>query len=200
MAPSEPTRNLPSSQTYPSDDGSDVNRSSSFWSLPSVISSPAASDQSMTVNLSEPDCDSFEVLVTFPSESLGYKLLEEWEDWFVTTLYPKLLATERAWIELEKRKMEIEKENAVFNTARVEAALIHMIDTMKAQGLHFEITKSPHGDDDSKNEIKWELYMDGDCVWSGKAESVDEVLCSAFFSARRAVLKRSWYYRNSDLE
>lgn len=75
-----------SSAIYPSESGSDVDRSSDFWELPTFApSSPALSTQSMVTNLtSEMDPDGLEVLVSFPSETTGYKFHERFTEWLVT--------------------------------------------------------------------------------------------------------------------
>lgn len=73
-----------SSMTYPSASGSENNRSPSFWSLPTLIQSPALSNQSMVTNVSsEIDMNGLEVLVSFPSETVAYKFHEQYTEWYI---------------------------------------------------------------------------------------------------------------------
>lgn len=75
--------NKDGSNTYPSIDGSDVLRSSSFWSLPTLVSSPAWSCQSMVNNLSSrSDTLSYDILFEYPAQARGYKILEDFTEWF----------------------------------------------------------------------------------------------------------------------
>lgn len=88
IAPFLPTKtkmssNKDGSNTYPSIDGSDVLRSSSFWSLPTLVSSPAWSCQSMVTNVSsQPDKMSYEILFDYPALSRRCRILEEFTKWF----------------------------------------------------------------------------------------------------------------------
>lgn len=78
------TSNKDGSNTYPSIDGSDVLRSPGFWTLPTLVSSPAWSCQSMVTNLSsQPDKMSYGILFDYPTQaSRGYRILEDLTEWF----------------------------------------------------------------------------------------------------------------------
>lgn len=79
------------SLTYPSDDGSDVDRSSDFWALPTFASSTsAASDQSMVTNDSKTDCEGLRVLVDYSSNSYQQRILEGVTEWCVEVMFVSL--------------------------------------------------------------------------------------------------------------
>lgn len=66
-------------------DGSDVSRSSGFWSLPTLVSSPAWSCQSMVTNVSNYHTEemSYSILFDYPAQAYGFQVLEEFTEWFV---------------------------------------------------------------------------------------------------------------------
>lgn len=86
--------------TYPSDPGSDVYRSASFWSLPSLVSTPACSEQSVQTQRSKDGEGRLRVLLDYPAHSEHTRVLEEADLWRSEKLRVKLSAVAqacRAW-------------------------------------------------------------------------------------------------------
>lgn len=82
--------------TYPSSPGSDVHRSASFWSLPSLVSTPACSVQSIQTQRSK-DCQGrLKVLLDYPAHSENTRVLEEADMWRAEKLRVKLAAMAQA--------------------------------------------------------------------------------------------------------
>lgn len=87
--------------TYPSSPGSDVHRSASFWSLPSLVSTPACSVQSIQTQRSK-DCQGrLKVLLDYPAHSENTRVLEEADMWRAEKLRVKLAAMAQACREWE---------------------------------------------------------------------------------------------------
>lgn len=78
-----------SSTVYPFVEGSNVRQGSGFSSLPSIVSSPTCSVQSMVTNISsQPDQLSYEVLVDdYPAPTLQGEILDDFTKWFVEASY-----------------------------------------------------------------------------------------------------------------
>lgn len=90
-----------SSMTYPSSPGSDVHRSASFWLLPSLVSTPACSVQSIQTQRSK-DCQGrLKVLLDYPAHSENTRVLEEADMWRAEKLRVKLAAMAQACREWE---------------------------------------------------------------------------------------------------
>lgn len=95
-----PSKKQPSSVTYPSAPGSDVRRSSSFWSLPSLASTPACSEHSVQTQSSRDNQGRLKVLLDYPAHSKNTRVLEEADIWRAERLRVKLSAMAqacRAW-------------------------------------------------------------------------------------------------------
>lgn len=87
--------------TYPSSPGSDVHRSASFWSLPTLVSTPACSVQSVQTQRSK-DCEGrLKVLLDCPAHSENTRVLEEADMWRAEKLRVKLAAMAQACRESE---------------------------------------------------------------------------------------------------
>lgn len=70
-----------SSTLYPSVQGSNVHRGSGFWSMPTIIWSPACSSQSIANNVTnKPDKLNYKTLVEYPAQTLQYKMLNEFTE------------------------------------------------------------------------------------------------------------------------
>lgn len=96
-----PFKKQPSSMTYPSAPGSDVHRSASFWSLPSLDSTPACSIQSVQTQRSK-DCQGrLKVLLDCPAHSENTRVLEEADMWRADKLRVKLSSMAEACREWE---------------------------------------------------------------------------------------------------
>lgn len=87
--------------TYPSAPGSDVHRSASFWSLPSLVSTPACSVQSVQTERSKDGQGRLKVLLDCPTHSENTRLLEEADMWRAEKLRVKLSAMAHACREWE---------------------------------------------------------------------------------------------------
>lgn len=97
-----PSKKTPSSMTYPSAPGSDVRRSASFWSLPSLASTPACSEHSIQTQRSKDNQGRLRVLLDYPAHSKNTCLLEEAEMWRAEKLRVKLSAMAQACREWEE--------------------------------------------------------------------------------------------------
>lgn len=83
--PSDEAKTSPrarSSVTYPSKNGSDVDRSAGFWSWLTLASSVTGFKQSMVANVSEPDYESLKVVQEYLSKYCHYRILDEFSEWF----------------------------------------------------------------------------------------------------------------------
>lgn len=101
IATMSPKKKQSSSMTYPSSPGSDVHRSASFWSLPSLVSTPACSVQSVQTQRSK-DCQGrLKVLLDYPAHSENTRVLEEADMWRAEKLRVKLAAMAQACREWE---------------------------------------------------------------------------------------------------
>lgn len=87
--------------TYPSAPGSDVHRSASFWSLPSLVSTPACSVQSVQTQRSKDGQGRLKVLLDYPAHSENTRVLEEADMWRADKLRVKLSAMAQACREWE---------------------------------------------------------------------------------------------------
>lgn len=87
--------------TYPSAPGSDVHRSASFWSLPSLVSTPACSVQSVQTQRSVEYQGRLRVLLDYPAHSKNTRVLEEADMWRSEKLRVKLSAMARVCREWE---------------------------------------------------------------------------------------------------
>lgn len=87
-----PSKKQRSSMTYPSAPGSDVHRSASFWSLPSLVSTPACSIQSVQTERSQDGQGRLKVLLDYPAHSENTRVLEEADMWRAEKLRVKLFA------------------------------------------------------------------------------------------------------------
>lgn len=96
-----PSKKTPSSMTYPTDPGSDVHRSASFWSLPSLVSTPACSEQSVQTQRSKDGRGPLKVLLDCPAHSKSTHVLETADMWRAEKLRVKLSAMARACREWE---------------------------------------------------------------------------------------------------
>lgn len=96
-----PFKKQPSSMTYPSAPGSDVHRSASFWSLPSLVSTPACSVQSVQTQRSKDGQGRLKVLLDYPAHSENTRVLEEADMWRADKLRVKLSAMAQACREWE---------------------------------------------------------------------------------------------------
>lgn len=96
-----PSKKTPSSMTYPSAPGSDVRRSASFWSLPSVVSTPACSEHSVQTQRSKDNRGRLKILLEYPAHSRNTRVLEEAEIWRAEKLRVKLSAMADACREWE---------------------------------------------------------------------------------------------------
>lgn len=96
-----PKKKQLSSMTYPSSPGSDVHRSASFWSLPSLVSTPACSVQSVQTQRSKDFQGRLKVLLDYPAHSKNTRVLEEADMWRAEKLRVKLAAMVQACREWE---------------------------------------------------------------------------------------------------
>lgn len=96
-----PSKKQPSSMTYPSAPGSDVHRSASFWSLPSLVSTPACSVQSVQTQRSKDGQGRLTVLLDYPAHLENTRVLEEADMWRADKLRVKLSAMAQACREWE---------------------------------------------------------------------------------------------------
>lgn len=87
--------------TYPSAPGSDVYRSASFWSLPSLVSSPACSDHSVQTQRSKDAQGRLKTLLDYPAHSKTTRVLEEADMWRTEKLRVKFSAMAQACCEWE---------------------------------------------------------------------------------------------------
>ena len=97
-----PSKKQPSSMTYPSAPGSDVYRSASFWSLPSLASTPACSEHSVQTQRSKDNQGRLEILLDYPAHSKNTRVLEEADIWRAEKLRVKLSAMAEACREWEQ--------------------------------------------------------------------------------------------------
>lgn len=97
-----PFKKQPSSMTYPSAPGSDVYRNASFWSLPSLVSTPACSVQSVQTQRSKDGQGRLKVLLDYPAHSENTRVLEEADMWRADKLRVKLSAMAQACREWER--------------------------------------------------------------------------------------------------
>lgn len=92
--------------TYPSAPGSDVHRSASFWSLPSLVSTPACSEQSVQTQRSKDNQGRLKVLLDYPAHSKNTHVLEGADIWRAEKLRVKLSAMAQACREWEQALMK----------------------------------------------------------------------------------------------
>lgn len=75
--------------------------------------------------------------------------------------------------------------------AAVEAALDRITAVMQEHRLFLDVVTFPTRCD----KAEWTLWMDGDLlIGKGEAAVQEEILCSAFFSGQKNVLKHTGYY------
>lgn len=101
-----PSKKTHSSMTYPSAPGSDVRRSASFWSLPSLASTPACSEHSIQTQRSKDNQGRLKVLLDYPAQSRNTRVLEEADIWRAEKLRVKLCAMAQACREWEEALAE----------------------------------------------------------------------------------------------
>lgn len=104
------SKKQPSSMTYPSEPGSDVHHSQSFWSYPSLMSTPACSENSVQTQRSKDNHGRLKVLLDYPAHSKNTHLLEEADIWRAEKLCVKLSAMAQACQEWEQA---LEKSDAL---------------------------------------------------------------------------------------
>lgn len=88
-----PSNQYPSSLTYPSDSGSDVHRSASFWLAPSTVSSPACAGQpAKNQHTSDGKGDSPKPRTECPAPEGKTEILKGMDKRQVQSLYSRLCA------------------------------------------------------------------------------------------------------------
>ncbi|KAL1866501.1 hypothetical protein Daus18300_006736 [Diaporthe australafricana] len=202
-----PSKKYPTSMTYPSEPGSDVSRSASFWSLPSMASSPACSDQSVQTQRSKDGQDRLNVLLDYPAHSNNTRILEEADMWRAEKLRVKLSAMAEACREWESALAKsCSKDQASSEAvpeaagkasklgesqkAALEAAAKNISDTMIEHGLTFDVTVP-----EESGSLEWTMLMSGLLVGKGHASTLNELFTAGFYENELESVKVSAFYQ-----
>ncbi|KAI7785833.1 hypothetical protein LA080_005950 [Diaporthe eres] len=207
-----PSKKQPSSMTYPSASGSDVHRSASFWSLPSLVSTPACSVQSVQTQRSKDGQGRLKVLLDYPAHSENTRVLEEADMWRADKLRVKLSAMAQACREWEGvLAKSILKDHSPTETgpaaadeasklqegydAALQAAAENISATMTEHALTFDIVVS-----EETGTCEWTLFMSDLLMGKGLANTSNELFMARFYENEMKSVKVSRYYHNKYCE
>ncbi|KAJ0123256.1 hypothetical protein J7T55_011720 [Diaporthe amygdali] len=201
-----PSKKQPTSMTYPSNPGSDVYRSASFWSLPSMTSTSACSDQSVQTQRSKDAQGRLKVLLDYPAHSENTRILEEADMWRAEKLRVKLSAMAKVCGEWENAlaKSVSECQNRYEtahaadgeasklqegNDAALEAAAQKISDTMDEHGLTFDVVVC-----EESGTLEWTMFMTGVLVGKGHANTLNDLITAGFYENELKGVKVSKFY------
>lgn len=155
--------------TYPSDPGSDVYRSASFWSLPSLVSTPACSEQSVQTQRSKDGEGRLRVLLDCPAHSEHTRVLEEADLWRSEKLRVKLSAMAQVCREWEE---------ALAKSALVSCYVENTLWRLGTDANLLQKDHAPHEAGPAAANEASELKKSRDAILQGAAEQSKCAPCS----------------------
>ncbi|KAI3394775.1 hypothetical protein diail_2244 [Diaporthe ilicicola] len=202
-----PPKKESTSMTYPFEPGSDVHRSASFWSLPSMTSTSACSDQSTQTQRSKDGQGRLQVLLDYPAHSKNTRILEEADMWRADKLRVKLSAMAEVCREWEgalaKNASKDEAPYEAGHTAAgkvsklqegqaavLQAAAKKIFDTMEEHDLTFDVIVC-----EESGTVEWTMLMSGVFVGNGHAGTLNELYTAGFYEKELKSVKVSKYYQ-----